>query len=131
MSAAYYVVLENPNPGFNTLVQGAALAKAASNIDRIARMLGIKILEDFVNADLTEFFDDDEEDIHNTVADVHKVWFDASEGLEWATQLAEYIENNPSDVHDAEAVQDDLAEYQELFRNASKSGIRWHLEVDY
>ena len=131
MTAAYFVVLEKPDPGFNTYVGGGAVAKAASNIDRIARMLGIKTLEEFVSADLTEFFDDDEEEFHGTTADVHKVWFDAAVGLDWATRLHEYIENNPDDVHDADAVKFDLVEYQELFENASKSSIRWHLEVDF
>ena len=131
MTAAYFVVLEEPDPGFHTFVSGSAVAKAASNIDRIARNLGIKTLQQFVNADLTEFFDDDEDDFHGTVADVHNVWFDAAEGLDWATRLAEHIKKNPDDVHDAEAVQSDLAEYQELFKNAAKSGIRWHLEVDF
>ena len=131
MSVAYFVVLEEPNPGFHTYVAGNAVAKAASNIDRIARNLGLKTLDQFVNADLTEYFDDDEEDFHNTVADVHKVWFQADEGLDWATRLIEHIEKNPHDVHDAEAVQSDLAEYQELFKNAAESGIRWHLEVDF
>lgn len=131
MIAAYYVVLEDPDPGFSTHVNGAAIAKAASNINRISRQLGVKFLEDFLNTDLTEYFEDDEDDIHNTVAEVHKVWFDAADGLEWATKIAEHIEKNPDDVHDTEAVLDVLNEYQELFRNAAEAGIRWHLEVDY
>ncbi len=132
MSAAYYVVLEDPKPGFNTYVNGKAVAKAASNINRIARMVGVKTLDEFVSADLTEFFDEeDEDDFHGTVADAHVVWFDASEGLDWCSKISEYIGNNPDDVHDAEHVQEDLAEYQELFKNASEAGIRWHLEVDF
>ena len=131
MSAAYFVVLEEPNPGFNTFVNGKALAKAATNINRIARMLGLKTLEEYVSADLTEYFDDEEDDFHGTVADAHIVWFDPDEGLDWATKIAAYIEENPGDVHDADHVTEDLVEYQELFRNAVESGIRWHLEVDF
>ena len=131
MSAAYFVVLEEPDPGFNTFVNGQALAKAATNVNRIARMLGLKTLEDFVSADLTEYFDDEEDDFHGTVADAHIVWFDPAEGLEWATRVGAYIRDNPDDVHDADHVCDDLDEYQELFRNAAEAGIRWHLEVDF
>ena len=89
MSAAYFVVLEDANPGFSTFVNGKAIAKAAANINRIARMLGVKTLDDFVSSELTEYFDDEEDDFHGTVADVHTVWFDAAEGLEWATKVAD------------------------------------------
>ncbi|MBT8143338.1 MAG: hypothetical protein KJO55_01480 [Gammaproteobacteria bacterium] len=132
MSSAYFVVLENPDPGFKTYVNGAAVAKAAPNLDRIARMLHVRRIEDFVSQDLAEYFDDDEEDdFHGNVAEPHTVWYDASEGLEWATKIAEYIRANPDDVHDAESVLFDLDEYAELFRNAAKAKIRFHIEVDF
>ncbi|MDH3588300.1 MAG: hypothetical protein OEQ74_02730 [Gammaproteobacteria bacterium] len=131
MSAAYFVVLEDPDPGFHTFVNGNAVAKAAANLNRIARMLGTKTLDDFVSAGLTEYFDDVEEDFHGTVADTHTVWFEADEGLDWATKLAEYVKDNPGEVHDANGVQGELAEYQELFKNASTAKIRWHMEVDF
>lgn len=130
MTVAYFVVLEDPDPGFSTYVGGSALAKAASNIDRIARQLGVKTMKQFVCADLAEYFDNDEDDFHGTVADAHEVWFEASEGLDWATRVAAHVESNPDDVHDAEAVLSDLIEYQQLFKNAADAGISWHLEVD-
>lgn len=132
MTAAYFVVLDNPDPGFKTYVNGSAVAKAAPNLNRIARALHIKRIEDFVSQELTEYFDEEEEDdFHANVVEPHTVWFDAKEGLEWATTLAEHVEANPDDVHDAEHVLDDLAEYQELFRRAADAGIRWHFEVDF
>ncbi len=132
MTAAYFVVLEDPDPDFKTYVNGSAVAKAAPNLNRIARMLDIKRIEDFVSQDLTEYFDEEEEeDFHGNVAEPHTVWFDAGEGLTWAASLAKYIQDNPGDVHDAESVLEDLAEYEELFRNASQAGIRFHIEVDF
>lgn len=132
MTVAYFVVLDNPDPGFKTYVSGSAVAKAAPNLNRIARLLHVKRLEDFVSQELKEYFDDEEEDdFHANVAEPHTVWFDAAEGLDWATRLAEHVKANPGDVHDAEHVLDDLAEYAELFRKASEAGIRWHLEVDF
>lgn len=132
MTAAYFVVLENPDPGFKTYVNGSAVAKAAPNLNRIARMLKVRRIEDFVSQELTEYFDEEEEDdFHGNVAEPHTVWFDASEGLEWATNIAKYVRENPGDVHDAESVLEDLAEYEELFRNAADAGIRFHFEVDF
>ncbi len=132
MTAAYFVVLENPDPGFKTYVDGSAVAKAAPNLNRIARMLEVRRIEDFVSQELTEYFDEEEEDdFHGNVAEPHTVWFDASEGLNWATRIAQYVRENPGDVHDAESVLEDLVEYEELFRNASEAGIRFHIEVDF
>ena len=132
MSAAYFVVLEDPDPGFKTFVNGAAVAKAAPNLNRIARMLEVRQIEEFVSQDLTEYFDEDEEeDFHANVAEPHTVWYDASEGLDWATKIAAYVKENPDDVHDANSVLEDLSEYEELFRNASEAGIRFHIEVDF
>lgn len=132
MSSAYFVVLENPDPGFKTYIAGDAVAKAAPNLNRIARMLQIRRIEDFVSQDLAEYFDEEEEDdFHGNVAEPHVTWYDAAEGLAWATKIAEYVRANPDDVHDAESVLDDLAEYAELFRNAAEAGIRFHIEVDF
>ena len=132
MTAAYFVVLEDPDPGFKTYVNGSAVAKAAPNLNRIARMLEVRRIEDFVSQDLTEYFDEEEEeDFHSNVAEPHAVWFDASEGLNWATRIAQYVRENPDDVHDADSVLEDLADYEELFRNASEAGIRFHIEVDF
>ena len=132
MTVAYFVVLEDPDPGFKTYVNGSAVAKAAPNLNRIARMLEIRRIEDFVSQDLTEYFDEEEEeDFHGNVAEPHAVWFDAGEGLNWAARIAQYVRENPGDVHDADSVLEDLAEYEELFRNASEAGIRFHIEVDF
>ena len=42
MGAAYFIVLDNPKPGFDTFVNGKAIAREAPAIEKIAKKLKIK-----------------------------------------------------------------------------------------
>lgn len=42
MSVAYYIVLDNEEPGFETFVNGKFLAHDANKIDAICKKLGIR-----------------------------------------------------------------------------------------
>lgn len=47
MSVALFIVLDNKKPGFDTFVNGKALAKR-DDVDEVARKLGVRPLNDFV-----------------------------------------------------------------------------------
>jgi len=47
MSIAFYIILDNKKPGFDTFVNGKALAKR-DDINEVARKLGVRPLNDFV-----------------------------------------------------------------------------------
>ena len=49
MSAALVIILDNDNPGFDTMVHGKFLSQDSENLERIASSLGIRPLEDYVS----------------------------------------------------------------------------------
>jgi hypothetical protein len=49
MSAAFFIVLDKENPGFDTMVNGKFLAQDAKQLEKVAKSLGIRPLEDYVS----------------------------------------------------------------------------------
>lgn len=128
MSAALYIVLDKEDPGFDTFVNGKAIAKEGKKLDAISKKLGIPRFGEFISMS--------SEDIEGILGDGVEIpqqavkWFRAEEGLSFVEALASYIRANPASVENQSAVLDDLAEYVELFRKASAAGAKWHLNVD-
>src|SRR2546422_848998 len=108
MGAAYFIVLDNKQPGFDPFVNGKAIARAHGALFSITDKLGIRSIDE-----LTSFAALDEEFI---VPAQHREattpWFDAREGIAWIAALRQHIESNPSSVEKADRVLSDLAEYE-------------------
>ena len=49
MSAAFFIVLDRENPGFDLIVNGKFLAQDAKHLKKVAESLGIWSLEEFVS----------------------------------------------------------------------------------
>jgi hypothetical protein len=49
MGAAYFIVLDQKDPGFDTMVNGKSLSKEAKRLERIAKSLGVRALDDYVS----------------------------------------------------------------------------------
>lgn len=128
MSVAFYIVLDNEDPGFDTFVNGKALAKEAQKLEAISKKLGIPTFEDFIamSADDIEGMLDEEVDI----PEQEEKWFSPEEGLGFIQKVADHIRANPSSVTNPKAVLDDLGEYEEVFTKATVVGARWHLNLD-
>jgi hypothetical protein len=47
MSLAYFIVVNHDAPGFDTFVNGKAVAKQSEQLDALAKRLGVIALEDF------------------------------------------------------------------------------------
>ena len=128
MGVAYYIVLDNAAPGFDTFVNGKALAHESERLDAISKKLGIRTFEDFLSisaADLEGMLGDDVE-----IPEQDVKWFSADEGLSFVQKLLQYIRANPSSIANSQNVLEDLEEYAALFQKAKGIGARWHLTLD-
>ncbi len=56
-------------------------------------------------------------------------WFDAEEGIIWATDMINTLKTkNPA--FSSKEIIDDFKCYLEIFENAKKVNAKWHLAVD-
>ena len=134
MSVAYYIVLDNEDPGFESFVNGKAVAHAVEELDALADSLGIPHLDDFIGQSMEEFADMLGEDIE--LADdegeaVEEKWFTAQEGIDYIDKLVAALRATPTAVDEAEAVLEDLAEYRAVLTQAGQAGMKWHLALDF
>src|SRR5688572_4519275 len=132
MGAAYFIALDNPEPGFDPFVNGKAVAREAKRISKVASSLGLKTPDEYVSMGGDEAAAMAEE--FGVGDDVHappEQWFDADEGLAWVARLRAHIRSDAKSVKDAEAVLADLAEYERVLSQAKPIGARWHFSVDF
>ena len=129
MSVAYYIVLDNDNPGFDTFVNGKFVAANLEKLDAICVELEIRRIDEFLQMsedDISDLLGDDLE-----FSDApQENWFEPKEGIAWVEALASHIEANPGAVDDPEGVLEDLAEYGGIFAKADKIGAKWRLNLD-
>ena len=135
MSAAFFIVLDQPTPGFDAFVNGKFVAKESENLETIARSMGIATLYDFVSCS--------PEDAHEIMAEFgleqqatqdanvpRQKWFDAQVGLDVVTRLAAHVKANPSAIGNPEGVLADLEEFKKVLEKAKLVGARWNMQVD-
>jgi hypothetical protein len=126
MGTAYSIVLDNEDPGFDTSVNGTAVAGANTQLVAVCDRLGLPALCRFLALSREEIDDLLAEDIQITAADS---WFAPDEGLELIEALAGHLEANPQDVNDARGVLKELAEYAEVLTRARSIGARFRLDL--
>ena|SRR5687767_4326851 len=132
MSAAYYIVVNSPDPGFETFVNGKALSRADAALESAAVKAGVKPLREFfsVSADdlatLAEEFGDEMEDAGPSP---EEQWFAAGDGLRTIKALLAGLESNPLAL--GEGVREDLLEFEAVLQQATDRDLRWHLAVAY
>jgi len=144
MGAAYYIVVNSDEPGFHTGIDGKALARNSSEIDVVAKSLGLKLLDDYFsfspeNARLEMagmLGIEDENDLppeHESAIEKMppEEWFDAMQGADFANKISEHIRANPESVAEPEAVLYDLQTMSTIMEKCSEHGLKWHFLVDY
>ncbi len=132
MSAAYFIVLDNGDPGFDNFVNGKFVAREGRRLDRLTRSLGLRGINDFVSADPEELMEMAADcGVDEPFEAPPEEWFDPDEGLSWTAQVRAHIESHPDSVRDAEGVLSDLAEYQSVLEQAKSINARWHFALDY
>jgi len=126
MGVAYFNVPDNKDPGFDTFVNGKAIARAREAIYTITEKLGLKGIDD-----LTSFGDwDDEFDVPEELREVETLWFEPGEGIEWINAIHRHIESNRSSVKQPDRVLEELNEYAQVLEQAARVGAKWHFQMD-
>jgi hypothetical protein len=127
MGAAHFIVLNNPKPGFDTFVNGKAIAREAPAIEKIGKKLKIPDINDLMSFAIAaaEFGADPDS------PGAQEKWFSAQEGLKWVRAVQTFIRSKPTSVKAVERVLSELTEYDELLQQAAKIKARWHFEMDF
>lgn len=129
MSVAYYIVLDKEEPGFDTFVNGKALAHE-KRLESLCKKLGLKTFEDFLTMSGDDISDMIGEHVDFPEGEGEK-WFTPEEGLAFVSALATHIKANHKSVTDQEGCLEDLAEYTRILEQAKSIGAKWHLNLDY
>ncbi len=128
MSVAYYIVLDNEEPGFDTFVNGKEIAKEIDVLNSISANLGLPSLEDFLamsSEDLEDLIGEDFD-----IPEQNASWFTTEDGIEFISKLKEHIKANPKCVANQSAILDELSEYEKILQKASSIGAKWRLNID-
>lgn len=131
MSAAYFIVLDNPNPGFDTFVNGKAIVADAPRLSTLCKEMNIKPPEAYFAmsaADAEAMSDEFDVDASNVEPEQ---WYDTDKGLTWVAALRGRIRSDPSTVKKAQAVLSDLAEFESVFQKAKAIDAKWHFSIDF
>ena len=127
---ALYIVLEQENPGFDSMVNGKALSEHEEELDRIAKSISVTPLMEFFSMspdEISEIMEDAGGDASTMdLEDEH--WYEASAGLTTVRALRKYAAEHPDDLP---GVETDLAEFEGVLKSAEEHGVKWHLAVDY
>lgn len=141
MSLAMYIVLDHPEPGFDTFVDGKALASAADELNDLCEQEGLEPLDSFVGQSESELdgFSDERRDANEDEQDPWAQdsaeeaadWWDAAEGVAWINAVIELIEENPDALEDPDGVLGDLGDFLHVLEKAQAARIRWHFAWDF
>lgn len=126
MSLALYIVLDVEEPGFDTFVNGKALAHATDELAPVCKALGLADLYDYVSMDSDEIGDLVGEDVDMPAT----TWHDAAKGVRYFETLAAHLRAHPDAVEEADSVAEDLDEYIGVLQKAQAIGARWRLCMD-
>jgi hypothetical protein len=123
MSLAYFIVVNQDEPGFDTFVNGKAVAKQAAALNQLAQKLKVTPLDDFLSLgeDIAEEFG-----VEENVGQ----WFKAEEGLRTLDALIKHLGQNPKATKSAKDVLEDLREYQTVLSQVKTKDLQWRFEMD-
>ena len=128
MGVAYYIVLDNEEPGFDTFVNGKAVARCVNQIDAISKKNGLPKLDDFLGMSSDDISDIIGEDLY--IPEQEGIWFTIDEGIKFLDTFKKYIQENPIEAKDSEAVLEDLEQYLKILSKAQSINAKWHFNID-
>ncbi|MEZ4528148.1 MAG: hypothetical protein R2941_19735 [Desulfobacterales bacterium] len=132
MGLAWYIVGEKEVEGFDTFVDGKAIAHADEKIlDDIFRELNAAPLMDFFSEnpeELADFFDENADMPDDLKTEK---WFSATDGLKTVRSLTAHLQTHPDAIAESGEILEDLKEYERILSRFEKQGIRWHLAIDF
>jgi hypothetical protein len=135
MGASLYVVIEGDDPGFDTFVNGHALARNEDALEKLAEDLQVAHLLDFFSADVNSMALLEEEGYKLPTRPERlppPQWFSADDGLVTVTALQEHLEANPAQLgEDTQVAIKELEQYMTVLEKAASRNLRWHLAVSW
>ena len=132
MSAAYYIVLNSESPGFDTSMDGKSLSRESVWLNDLAEDCELANLNYFVSAspdDLADFADDLGVDLPVEVP--QEKWYAAETGIKYFEALLQRASEDTVELRNKSGVTDDLKAILGILEQAKKTGLKWHLAVDY
>ncbi len=135
MSACFYIVVEGEDPGFDTFVNGHALARCEAELEELARSLGVPPLLDFFSADrnsMAALLEQGAGDPAWTQTLPEPQWFTPREGLQTVRALHDHVAREPLSFGPANSVLlEELGAYRRVLEKSASRGLRWHLAVSW
>ena len=135
MAASMYIVVEGEDPGYDIFVNGRAVARYESAVERLALELGVRPLLEFFSADESSMALLIEEGAGNP--DLLKKlpppqWYRADDGLRTVEALVRSLSEDPLQLgSEGPAVLSELREYEAVLRKTAERNLRWHLAVSW
>lgn len=135
MAASLYIVVEGEDPGFDTFVNGQALARNEDALERLAERLNVRPLLEFFSADENSMALLLEQGAGNPdwAANLPQPqWFGATDGLLTACALIDFLATNPTALgSETQPVVNELTEYERVLRKTAQRGLKWHIAVSW
>ena len=128
MGVAFYIELNKKDVDFETFVDGKSIAHAFEALATFSQSNGLKSIEEYVYQDVSEYADEFK-DMGMDIPEQIKQWFDAQEGITWATSMINNLEEKAPEFSSKDII-NDFECYLETFENAKKVDAKWHLTVD-
>ena len=130
-----YIVVEGEDPGFDTYVNGRALARNEDALERVARSIGVRPLIDFFSADqnsMALLIEEGAGDPRLMDKLPPPQWFAPQDGLSTVDALLTHLKSDPTQLgSESELIREELEEYATVLRKTVSRTLRWHLAVSW
>src|ERR1700752_2037435 len=131
MGASLYIVVEGEDPGFDTFVNGRALARNEDALEKMAHRMGIKPLLEFFSADETPMallLEEGAGDPEWAKTLPPPQWFSPEDGLITICTLLDHLKASPTAlVTETPAVLRELTENLRVLEKTDNRNLRWKL----
>ncbi len=135
MGACFYIVVEGEDPGYDTFVNGHAIARHEAELEQLATRLGARPLLDFFSADrnsMAMLLEQGAGDPAWTQSLPEPQWFAPRDGLATVNALLTHVEAQPVFFGpDRQLLLKELSEYRLVLEKTRIRALRWHLAVSW
>lgn len=130
-----YIVVQGDDPGFDTFVNGRALARNEDALERLALRLGVKPLIDFFSADdnaMALLLEEGAGDPELEGRLLPPQWYRGEEGLATVSAILKALRDDPALIgSEGEFIREELEEYETVLQKTADRNLRWHLAVSF
>jgi hypothetical protein len=135
MAASLYIVVEGEDPGFDTFVNGHALARNEDALERLAERLNVSPLLSFFSSDensMAQLLEQGAGDPEWALHLPQPQWFTAPDGLITVRAVIDFIAATPAALgSETLSVLLELREYERVLSKTAQRGLRWHLAASW